>query len=247
MLNNPKVSYLICATPRSGSTLLCEALKNTGLAGNPDEYFGPMHVSRWNEKWQTSDNKEYLQHVLEHGSSPNQVWGCKVMRVYWQDFLSQLKQIDNTTYPSDAALLQAHFPNLKYIFMTRRNKVRQAISWLKFLQGLAWYWENDEPQQLQNLTFKPDVIDDFLSQTATHESAWLEFFNQAGVQPYVVTYEDFENTYEETATNILDFLGIKHTNPVPFKKRRIKKQADELTEEWVQKYLDSKKHTEQFS
>src|SRR3954453_9642741 len=35
----PRSSYLICATPRSGSTLLCEALLNTGLAGNPKEYF----------------------------------------------------------------------------------------------------------------------------------------------------------------------------------------------------------------
>ena len=33
------VSFLICSTPRSGSTLLCEALRNTGLAGRPEEYF----------------------------------------------------------------------------------------------------------------------------------------------------------------------------------------------------------------
>ena len=32
-------SYLICATQRSGSYLLCEALKNTGIAGKPEEYF----------------------------------------------------------------------------------------------------------------------------------------------------------------------------------------------------------------
>src|SRR5438046_662736 len=35
----PQCSYLVCATPRSGSTLLCEALANTGIAGNPKEYF----------------------------------------------------------------------------------------------------------------------------------------------------------------------------------------------------------------
>src|SRR5687767_6906049 len=32
-------AYLVCATPRSGSTLLCEALKATGVAGRPGEYF----------------------------------------------------------------------------------------------------------------------------------------------------------------------------------------------------------------
>jgi len=28
-------SYVVCATPRSGSTLLCELLKSTGVAGHP--------------------------------------------------------------------------------------------------------------------------------------------------------------------------------------------------------------------
>jgi len=32
----PHISYLMCATNRSGSFLLCEALKNTCLAGQPE-------------------------------------------------------------------------------------------------------------------------------------------------------------------------------------------------------------------
>ena len=35
----PTHTYLICATQRSGSTLLCELLKQTGVAGRPEEYF----------------------------------------------------------------------------------------------------------------------------------------------------------------------------------------------------------------
>ena len=31
----PRISYLICATPRCGDYLLFEALENTGIAGNP--------------------------------------------------------------------------------------------------------------------------------------------------------------------------------------------------------------------
>ena len=31
----PESSYLVCATPRSGSTLVCQALKDTGVAGTP--------------------------------------------------------------------------------------------------------------------------------------------------------------------------------------------------------------------
>lgn len=36
---NVERSYLLCATPRSGSTLLCEILAGTGQMGRPKEYF----------------------------------------------------------------------------------------------------------------------------------------------------------------------------------------------------------------
>jgi LPS sulfotransferase NodH len=32
-------AFLVCATPRSGSTLVCQALRKSGVAGVPDEYF----------------------------------------------------------------------------------------------------------------------------------------------------------------------------------------------------------------
>jgi LPS sulfotransferase NodH len=41
----PKRSYLVCATPRSGSTLVCHALSETGVAGRPEEYFEALRHS----------------------------------------------------------------------------------------------------------------------------------------------------------------------------------------------------------
>ena len=35
----PTSSYLICTTPRSGSTFLSQALTSIGIAGRPEEYF----------------------------------------------------------------------------------------------------------------------------------------------------------------------------------------------------------------
>ena len=240
------ISYLICTTPRSGSTLLCEALSNTGLAGHPDEFFGPMHVARWTRQWQTTSRQQYLQKVREQGSGPNGVWGAKIMRLYWQDFLGFLGRDPASTGLSESAFLNNLFPNLKYIFLIRRHKVRQAVSWLKFIQGAAWYWEQDEPQQLDNLTFQPEEIDRFLLQTTLHESAWLEFFARAGVQPFLVVYEDFVARYEETALDILDFLGVDRPKVVNFGKRRLRKQADALSDQWTELYLELNRHTERF-
>jgi len=38
-MTDPTRSYLVCATQRSGSTLVCQALKETGVAGVPEEFF----------------------------------------------------------------------------------------------------------------------------------------------------------------------------------------------------------------
>jgi trehalose 2-sulfotransferase len=44
-MTQPNRSYLVCATPRSGSTLVCEALAETGVAGRPEEYFEALRHS----------------------------------------------------------------------------------------------------------------------------------------------------------------------------------------------------------
>src|SRR4051794_11021098 len=42
---HPLLGYLVCATPRSGSTLLCELLTSTGVAGRPAEYFEELRAT----------------------------------------------------------------------------------------------------------------------------------------------------------------------------------------------------------
>src|SRR5919204_6001172 len=67
--STPSRSYLICATPRSGSTLLCEALKSTGVAGVPDEYFEALRHSgrprRPQEYFIGAHDRTILRHLGE--------------------------------------------------------------------------------------------------------------------------------------------------------------------------------------
>ena len=46
----PKAGYLVCASPRSGTELLCRGLAATGVAGRPQEYFlaeDPAKLPDW--------------------------------------------------------------------------------------------------------------------------------------------------------------------------------------------------------
>jgi trehalose 2-sulfotransferase len=64
-------SYLVCATPRSGSTLVCQALKETGVAGRPEEYFEALEHSgrprRPDEYFAGVEDRSILAHLGERG------------------------------------------------------------------------------------------------------------------------------------------------------------------------------------
>lgn len=54
-----RLSYLICATPRTGSNFLCENLQAVGVAGRPDDYF--WNPPFWQQQWGVSTLGCHLQ------------------------------------------------------------------------------------------------------------------------------------------------------------------------------------------
>lgn len=271
---HPTCSYLICATPRSGSTLLCEALTNTGVAGYPKEYFEalrttglPMrprdyfttlnnpgftgmleefsqelHATTISTVTAQRDYADYLIHVLEEGTTANGVFGAKVMWGYLGDFISNLRDIPAYRALPVPELFSTVFPNLHYIRVVRKDKVGQAVSLWKAIQ--TWRWREDEAavssngigHQKRELQFQFELIDHLVRQIEEHELAWERFFDEAGIQPYCVVYEDLATNYEATALNILRYLGVSLPENHRFAARQMKRQADTLSEEWVKCY-----------
>ena len=78
MTDRPERSYLVCSTPRSGSTLVCQALTQSGLAGRPEEYFEALRNSgrprRPTEYFAGTADSSILDHLEERvvGDDPPQ-------------------------------------------------------------------------------------------------------------------------------------------------------------------------------
>lgn len=237
----PHIAYLICATERSGSTLLCEALTNAGVAGVPDEYFVPAQQPFWQERWGVVTYEAYFAAVIQQGMTPNGVFGTKMM---WNDFNripDEVQQLPDYKGKPLAVrdLLQDACPNLHYIWIRRRDKVRQAVSLAKAYQTDVWRVTTDRPAApnlTKKLVFSFKWIDYIVRRLEVDEAAWQRYFVMNNIQPFVVMYEDFVLKYEETAIQILKYLGIPEAENVQFAATRMKKQADEETEQWVQRY-----------
>ncbi len=46
-MQEPPRSYVLCGTPRTGSTLLCSLLCSTGVLGRPESYFREPDEVAW--------------------------------------------------------------------------------------------------------------------------------------------------------------------------------------------------------
>jgi trehalose 2-sulfotransferase len=274
---HPHTSYLILATPRSGSYLCCEALINTGLAGYPTEYFGPIQTKALLQFLQPSDNSEWIAWILRRGTTPNGVFGGKLIWQFYEDLVDRLRTIEGQEKLSVSDVLSTTFPNLRYLWTTRRDKVRQAISYLKALQTRSWLsldlWDQqvglpevgNEQQAMSNLRMAwLDLTDDpLLNRKVTDDPVFNykaierlrlglekdeveieEYCARSGIQPFKVVYEDFVDAYEETALQMLDYLQIPYPKDLVFGERKMQKQANAQSEEWLQCYYEFKQQEE---
>ena len=242
----PRKSYFICTTARSGSSLLCNVLSATGVAGNPDEYFGENDQTAWGKKWgESSSYNDHLDRVFREATTPNGVCGVKMFIAdgyndeYLYDFTRKASALPRyegrgLSVPEMVADL---FPSLHYIWLTRRNKVRQAVSFSKALQTTVWMsYRRRETRKPQPAAYDFQHIRRQLHRLVLQEAQWQEYFNAAGVTPLTIVYEDFAQDYNQTIRRVLDFLDLKLPEDFWLQKPYLVKQADEESERWVQRY-----------
>jgi LPS sulfotransferase NodH len=240
----PHISCVICAVQRSGSFLLCEALKNTGLAGKPEEYFlngEGWEGNLWARQHGVTSRSGYLQLVFEKGTSPNGVFGTKIMWNYFHTMIKSLRELPEYKEMDAPQLMAALFPNVHYIWIVRREKVRQAVSWAKAVQTDIYAWTKGKvPVPKQEPAFDFAFIDQLYKLVLEGEAGWQNFFEACGVQPFTVVYEELVESFEPTAIRILEYLKIPYPKDLVFGERRLQKQADALNETWVEKYMEMK-------
>jgi trehalose 2-sulfotransferase len=176
----PRLYYLVCATERSGSTLLCELLGATGIAVRPEEYFEYLdatgRVRQPREYFDADTDAEILDllpallpplapgdwearlaDALLRGTTPNGVFGTKMMWAYLPDFLAH------------AEPEQALGGELHWIHVGREDKLAQAISLWRAVQTAQWRAEDREGGEP---VFHAGAIAAFIRRFEEHERGW---------------------------------------------------------------------------
>ena len=243
-----KPSYVICATPRSGSTLLCDLLANTGLAGKPASYYRRQSIPRWTERLglpspiepdDVDFERAYLAAVKKAGAGDTGIFGFRLMWESMPELLARLTML----FPgldSDRGRLEAAFGEIVFLHLTRQDKVAQAISRLKAEQSGLWHVSADGSERertslAQPADYDPDRIDAFLRESHADDVAWNAWFAEQGIDPVTLSYEELATEPQAVLAKALEALGAdsSRADAVEVKTR---KMADEDSVDWAVRF-----------
>ncbi len=241
-------SYIICGTPRSGSTLLCDLLAATNVAGAPDSFFMRAVDPVWARAWDLPERGDlsgaayaaaYLAAATRAGTAETGVFGLRVMR----ENLDGLVGMIDAVYPglaSDLARLQAAFGEVLFVHLSRLDKLAQAVSLIKAEQSGLWHIGPDgvelerlSPPQVPEYHFAR--IRAMVAELEGYDAAWLRWFAAQGIAPLRIGYDDLSADPVAEVARICAALGVAEPaagSLLP----GVAKLADATSMAWMRQY-----------
>lgn len=258
-------SYLILTTPRSGSWMLAEALRATGVAGYPEEYFRTELRGLYLREWQLPEPVRadvLLGKIRSEGTTPNGVFGAKVHWVQFSGLLQLLREAardgngdgpvagpssgpssglaDGPAHRDDdvsvAELLSRAFPGLSVVWLQRADRVGQAISWYRAITTNNW-WQVKGQRATGQL---PGLFLDMrqvavLERKIARDNAEIARF--VANQGLQVVPVSYEALAHDFAQTVRDVVaGLGLAPPEIVSPTLLIRQADELTDRWRREY-----------
>lgn len=245
---SPLRTLLICTHPRSGSTLLGEALYFAGGLGCPLEYFHhgfrPSLAARWN----AGTLAAYVRAV--HHKRTDRT-GTLSVKLFWSDveaLTAELdpigfgdlagrrpEDVDMATYRKVASLLETIFPNPGFVHLERKDRVRQAVSGLTASQTGVFRIVPSMGSKAAKAKPEYDFarIDSLVATSDYCHQHWQNFFDATCASPIPMTYEGLVSDYPGNIGRLFDALG----SSAPIPPIRMKRQSDSDNEAFVLRYL----------
>ncbi len=256
MAESPHRAYLVCATQRSGSTVLCETLRATAVAGVPREHFELLRHSgrpRQPREWMSGpgapDVGELLpppqppsagapeaphawwQRIVRDGCTANGVWGGKLMWDHVDDLLARARALDGLAGADLAGALDALFGDLLLVHVRREDTVAQAISLWRALQTGSWRSETDRPGV--QIVYHHEAIAHLVTLLERHEEAWLRWFETTGRRPLTLVYEQLSDDIPGAVGEVLGGLGLPQVELPP---PALSRQRDDISRAWARRF-----------
>lgn len=229
----PTRSYIIWFTQRVGSTWLAQALEDTGVAGRPREWLNaPLDVDATTQR----------DRLWNQATTANGVMGIKYGIT--PKLHAEVTALFAGFGADERSAWGAVFPSSKHVFMTRRNKVRLAVSWWRAISSSEWHrpTRDDTAVGLTTLASVPDLIDKYdanaldhlLAEVSLREAVIQDVFDRWRVVPHTIVYEDLVADYDGTFARLMAFLELP---AIPAPPAAFEPIADTVSACWYERYM----------
>jgi len=234
-------AYLICATPRSGSTLLCGLLDSSGVAGHPASYFNRKSLDFYADEWRIARPRDgrideaFVGAALGVGRTSNGVFGGRIMAETLPELVGGLAAAAAVPAATDVELLSGQFGRLRFVHLRRCDVVAQAVSWARSLQTHFWHPGEAVLPGGQDPHYDEELIGRLVTTIEQYEADWANWFGAQGIAACEVTYEELAADAVGTAQRVLDYLGLT----LPPDRQLVvghRRQADHLNADWITRF-----------
>jgi len=245
-------AYVICTSPRSGSTLLCKLLAATGQAGNPKSYFHEPDIDAWQtylgletRRFATEgDRLEALfSTALEKGSAGTGIFGLRLQRRSFDYFFQQLAKL-RPGERTRVTQIEAVFGKPLFIHLTRSDKIAQAVSFVKASQTGLWHKAPDG-RELERLAppkapqYDADRIKEHVDLFTGNDRAWNEWFEAEKIAPLRISYDTLSNDPVSVTALILKHLGLDTAAAADID-LPVARLSDRINSEWIERFQNEK-------
>jgi LPS sulfotransferase NodH len=254
---SPAATYIICTNPRSGSWLLSEGLASTSLAGNPREWFNIIEEQQHRARWRMDHATDltpsaYIDLARLDSTTSNGLSAIKLHYYQFAELGKKIAAIENCGGLTAFQAMEKLFPQAGYLFLTRRDKRRQAISYL-IAAGTDEWWSIDgvTPDKRQASAAYPEfdaVAIARVEQTFVENDAkWQAYFAENAITPLVIYYEDLVSDYQGTIRSVLRWLDIADADAIHIPPTRLKRQSSAQNEDWLTRYAAQKETSDELA
>jgi LPS sulfotransferase NodH len=238
----------------------------TGSAGRPEEYFRPDWYRRfcatdrveyqhrlhrldlwpdgaiagpeYDDLFEIEPHhrfRDFLAAVPVIGTTDNGVFAIKLHRHQ----LNRAVQLLRRTEPglTDLQLLTTWLPEIRFVFLRRRDQIRRAVSHYRAMKSDVWWLTAGAEPAAQIASVDFDEIERLRRLSARHELEWRAFFRGAGVTPVEVCYEDLATDVHSAVTRVLRSLEVDEVGVDTNGHPRLVRQADNWTDYVVHEYV----------
>ncbi len=242
-LGPPRRTIVLCTIPRSGSTLLGEALHFAGGLGCPLEYFHRGFRPYFEARWNTTGPDQFKDAAWRWRTDAG---GTFSIKLFWRDveeLVADMPDGPRIGDPADATAgdYRAVFgriaplvPNPAFVHLCRLDEVRGAVSGLMAADSGIWRSLPDKTNKLQRpVAYDYARIAGLIAYSRHCHAHWRGLFAANGIVPFVLTYEELTRDYTGTVARLLRHLGSEA--PVP--PARLRRQSGAQTESFALRFL----------